>query len=243
MLTFVWGFGASIIWTLVLALDADIAPVAALLMGIGMIPTATVATVGMVVVGGRWARRLGLTGLGMTVVTALITSVGPLWVVGLGLTSIGAGAMFLPSTLSRIRKLPAATGPPWRAVAVPLLLVTAPFAYGVAAGGSHAWALALAGIGAPLTAFAYARVIPGGLLALRIGWPALALGVAPVLAPPAGITSAVLGVATAALAWHPSVKAAFSPPRETGSSYSIPPELAPSEILEAADIDERGRRR
>jgi hypothetical protein len=34
---------------------------------------------------------------------------------------------------------------------------------------------------------------------------------------------------------------AFYPPRETGKAYPIPPELAPKEVLDAAEIDERGR--
>jgi hypothetical protein len=39
------------------------------------------------------------------------------------------------------------------------------------------------------------------------------------------------------------VRDAFYPPTETGSAYAIPPELTPPEILDAADLDERGRRR
>jgi hypothetical protein len=46
-----------------------------------------------------------------------------------------------------------------------------------------------------------------------------------------------------AMAWHPEVKVAFHPPRETGRVFPIPPELAPKEILDAADLDERGRPR
>jgi hypothetical protein len=52
-----------------------------------------------------------------------------------------------------------------------------------------------------------------------------------------------LALAVLILAWHPSVKVSFHPPREVGSVFPIPPELAPSEIREAAHLDERGRAR
>jgi hypothetical protein len=58
-----------------------------------------------------------------------------------------------------------------------------------------------------------------------------------------GFTSAALGVLVAALAWDSSVRTAFHPPREAGSAYPIPPELAPKEILDEAGIDDRGRRK
>ena len=42
-------------------------------------------------------------------------------------------------------------------------------------------------------------------------------------------------------AWHPSLKVAFDPPTESGSTYAIPPELAPQDILDAAQIDDHGK--
>ena len=243
VLTFGLSLIAALVWTLVLVRSPAVGSPSALLMGLALITSVTIATVGMVIGGGRWARWLALAGLGMTLITALLTPIDALWLVGVGITSAAAGSLFLPTVTSRIRRLPAATGPPQRAVFTPLLLVTAPFFYGAVSADTPTWPLLLVGLSAPLAAFAYSRVLPGGLWAIRLAWPALAVGLVPLLDPATAVTSVVLATAVAFLAWHPSVKIAFHPPREKGSTYPIPPELAPSEILEAADIDERGRPR
>ena len=73
--------------------------------------------------------------------------------------------------------------------------------------------------------------------------PALAVGLAPTQPLLPAVVGAGAGVAIAMLAWHPSVKTAFHPPREIGTPHPIPPELAPTQVLDAADIDERGRPR
>ena len=64
-----------------------------------------------------------------------------------------------------------------------------------------------------------------------------------VLGLPAGAVSAAMGLSAAVLAWHPSVKTAYHPPREAGSTFPIPPELTPRQILDSADLDEHGRRK
>ena len=76
---------------------------------------------------------------------------------------------------------------------------------------------------------------------VRLIWPLAAVGLAFTqwLAP--AIVSVVSGIAVAVLAWHPSVAVAFHPPREVGTVYPIPPELAPREVLDSADLDEHGR--
>lgn len=241
MLTFGLSLVAAMVWTLVLVRSPGVSSPSTLLMGLALITIITIATVGMVIGGARWARWLALAGLGMTLITALLTPIDALWLVGVGITSAAAGSLFLPA--SRIRKVPSATGPPQRAVFTPLLLVTAPFFYGAVSADAPTWPLLLVGLSAPLAAFAYSRVLPGGLWAIRLVWPALAVGLVPLLDPATAVTSVVLAATVAFLAWHPSVKIAFHPPREKGATYPIPPELAPSEILEAADIDERGRPR
>ena len=81
------------------------------------------------------------------------------------------------------------------------------------------------------------------LYVVRFVWPGIALVLAPLQTLPAAILSVALGLIVLIIAWHPSVKVAFHLPTESGSSYSIPPELAPQEILDAARIDDTGRRR
>ncbi len=58
---------------------------------------------------------------------------------------------------------------------------------------------------------------------------------------PPGSLAAIAGVAVVIAAWHPAVKASYHPPVEAGTSFPIPPELAPGEILDAAEIDDSGR--
>jgi hypothetical protein len=60
---------------------------------------------------------------------------------------------------------------------------------------------------------------------------------------PTAFVSAALGLIVGILAWDRSVKTSYHPPREVGTTFPIPPELAPEEVLDAAEIDDKGRRR
>jgi hypothetical protein len=234
---------AAVIWAIALIVDSGpFAPTSVLLIGIGLLGMATASVVGIVVAGGRWARRLGLVVVGATSVLALVRPIDAFWILGLGATALAGAALFLPSVLKGIRKLPAATGPPQRAVLVPLVLIGAPYILGIASNDAAPWATLTVGIAAPVAAFAYSRVLPGGLLAVRVLWPVLAITLAIPMGSWGGFTSAALGGLIAALAWDGSVRTAFHPPKEVGSAYPIPPELAPKEILDETGIDDRGRR-
>ncbi|MEA1903353.1 MAG: hypothetical protein U9N56_07490 [Actinomycetota bacterium] len=232
---------ASLAWTIALIIEPDpYDSSAALLIGIGLLSMATVSVIGMVAAGGRWAHRLGIGTIAGTLLVAAVRPVDPAWVVGLAVTTASGLMIFLPGVTRGIRKLPAATGPPERAVLLSIALLVSPFAIGVSAADGTEWTHLLVGLSGLLASFAYSRVIPGGLLVARIVWPTIAIGLAIPMGLPSGVVSAALGITTAVLAWDPSVKTAFHPPRETGSSYPIPPELAPKEILDAAQIDDRG---
>jgi hypothetical protein len=203
---------------------------------------ATLGVVGLILNGGRWAHRLSLLSLGATSLIALIRDIDGWWIAGVVATALALVAMATPAATDLVRKLPSATAPPVRAVLLPLTLVVTPFLLGIAALGDATWATLVVGLSAPLAAFWYARVLPGGLLGVRIVWPLLALSLAVFQPAAAGVISGLIGVGTAVLAWHPTVKVAFHPPHETGSTYAIPPELAPDEILDAAGLDDRGKR-
>lgn len=232
---------AAVAWTVALIVASPThAPASVLLIGLGLLLMGVVAVVGMVVAGGRWARRLGFIVVGATVVVALVRPLDVAWFVALGFTSLAVGALFAPSVTERVRKLPAAAGPPDRAVLAPLILLATPFLIGIVS-TSASWPELTVGLTGPLVGFAYARVVPGGLLAMRVLWPVLAVGLAFVMGWPAGVVSGSLGVVVATLSWHPSVKTAFHPPREVGSTFPIPPELAPTDVLDAAQIDDQGR--
>ncbi len=235
---------SALAWTLALIVDSGpFGGAPTLLIGLGVLASATVATVGMIVVRGRWALGLGLVALALTVPLAVVREIDFIWVLATAITALGLVALLSPTLTSTIRKLPSASGPPPRAVAPALILMVAPAVLGLVGNDATAWALLVVGITAPNAAFLYSRVLPGGLLTVRLGWPLLALALAPLLSWLAGVTAAVLAVTVAVSAWDGSVKASYHPPRETGSTFPIPPELAPKEVLKAADVDETGRRR
>lgn len=235
---------AALAWVVALLLDAtplDSAP--ALLVGIGILAMSTVAMVGMIAVGGRWAHRLGLIALAFTVVLAVIRPIDVIWFVALGFTCLALVALLSPLVTKSIRKLPSASGPPPRAITPPLILLATPAVLGFLGNVAEPWALLIVGLTAPNVAWLYSRVIPGGLLAIRLIWPALAVVLAPWLGWLAGSASVLIAGTVAVLSWHSSVLASYHPPREVGSTFPIPPELTPPEVLDAADIDDKGRRK
>jgi hypothetical protein len=172
---------------------------------------------------------------------AVARPVDVMWVIALSATTVAAIAQLTPPLRGAVRRLPAASGVPARAVLVPLLLIGFPFPLGLAAWDSPSPATMVVGLSAPVAALWFARVFPGGLFAVRIVWPVLAVGLAFAQWLSPAIVSFCGGAAVVALAWHPSVSIAFHPPRERGTVYPIPPELAPREVLDSADLDERGR--
>ena len=234
---------AGIVWVIALLVDGgEYETSAVFLTALGLLLMSTVAVVGVVVTGSRWSHRLGLIAIGSTFLVALIRNVDLVWFVGILTSALATTLMLSPTVLSGVRRLPAATGPSSQAVSTPLVLLGAPFWLGIIGYDSSSnTALLSVGISAPLIAFAYARVAPGGLWGIRLVWPALAIALSPLMGLPVGLSSAFLGMVVAVLAWQPSVKAAFHPPREVGSTFPIPPELAPREILDAASLDDRGR--
>lgn len=233
---------AALVWTAALVVDpGPLEPVPSVLVGFGLLATATVAVVGMVVVGGRWAHRLALASLAITVILGVIRAVDILWVAGVVSTAVAFAALCSPPILSTIRKLPSASGPPPRAVLPPLILLLAPALLGFGGNEAEPIPLLVVGLSAPLAAFLYSRVLPGGLLAIRILWPLLAVALSPLLGWWAGSLAVVVAGTVAIIAWDTSVKASYHPPREVGSTFPIPPELTPPEIRDAAGIDEKGR--
>jgi hypothetical protein len=202
---------------------------------------ATVGVTGMIVVGGRWALRTGAATVFATLPVAVIRPTDPIWFVALSITA--GMLLLLPIVTQRIRKLPSATGPPSEAVLVALILAGTPAAIGFAAWNRPTTATVIVGLSAPLAALWYSRVLPGGLYVVRIIWPLITTGLVRLQTAPVAIVSVVTAIVVLAMAWRPEVAVAFHPPRETGRVYPVPPELVPKEILDAAELDEKGRRR
>lgn len=235
---------AALAWTVALIVSSEpFESAPSLLIGVGLVVMATVATVGMIVVSGRWARRIGLITLGFTVILAMVRPVDFIWVMATITTGAAFVALLSPALTASIRRLPAAAGPPPRAVTAPLLLLAAPCALGMVGNDATVWALVVVGLSAPNVALLYSRVLPGGLAAIRLIWPITAIALSPLLGVWAGTTAVLIAVGVAAISWDRSVKASYHPPREVGTTFPIPPELAPTEVLDAAEIDDQGRPR
>ena len=233
---------AGLIWALALAVDSGpLAPWSVLLVVMGLLALATVGMVGVSVTGGRWAHRTALSAVAGMLALAIVRPIDVLWVIALIATVLGGVCLLSPSLTRGIRRLPPAAGPPVRAVLVPLLLIGFPYVLGIAAWDRPSIGTLAVGLSAPVAALWFARVFPGGLLVVRIAWPALAVGLALTQWVLPAIVCAVWGVGIAALAWHPTVGVAFHPPRESGSVYPIPPELTPREVLDTAQLDEHGQ--
>ena len=231
-------------WVLALVVDrTPLETVPAFLVGVGLLAVSVVATVGMIVVGGRWAQRMGLVTVAFTVALAMIRPIDVFWVIALATTACALAALLSPALSHTIRKLPSAAGPPPRAIAAPLLLLGAPGLLGMVGNDAEPLPLLVVGLSAPIVALLYSRVVPGGLLAIRIVWPVTALALSPLLGLQAGIAAVALAAAVIVISWGRSVKTSYHPPREVGTTFPIPPELAPREVLDAADIDERGQPR
>ncbi|MEE8488849.1 MAG: hypothetical protein V3S43_00830, partial [Acidimicrobiia bacterium] len=128
---------AVVIWTIALIVDSGpFDGISVFLICISLLGMATTSVVGIVVVGGRWARRLGLVVVGATALLAVVRPIDSFWIIGLAATSLAGAALFMPSLTTGVRKLPAAVGPPPRAVLVSLILLGTPLVLGVTQSGS-----------------------------------------------------------------------------------------------------------
>lgn len=233
---------AALVWVIALLFDSGPLPAhSVLLTGTGLLAISTTGAVGLVVAGARWAYWLAVASVAATLVIAALRTVDPVWWLGLVSSAGTAALLFLPVITGRIRKLPSASGPPPTAVIPPLPLLAAPLLVGLTSMNAPATPALVVGLSAPLFAYLYIRVIPGGLWGVRLVWPLFALGLSPMLGVPAGVMAALVAVTVAGFAWRPEVKASYHPPREVGSTFPIPPEMTPPEVLDAAGIDEKGR--
>lgn len=231
---------AVLVWVLALVIDPGVyTPGSVALIGVGWLLLATVATVGMVIVEARWARRTLVAVLATTLLVSLLRPLDPVAMAGLAATAAGLIVLLSPGVIPG-RRLPSAAGPPEKAVVMILAGLSAPLALGLVPAEPALWTPWLAAI-APVSVFLYSRRVVGGLALTRYGLAAVTVAAAFLVPPPHAVVALLVAATVTVLAWTASVSVAFRPPVETGSAYPIPPELTPKEILEEARIDERGR--
>jgi hypothetical protein len=232
---------AVLIWLAAIMLDpGPYHPNSVLLTGLGWLLLSTVATVGLVLVGGRWALRTLVVVLGTTLWVGAVVPLSAWSMAGLGASAVSLILLLSPRQHRLVRKLPTAGGPPARSVIVTLAALGLPLALGLIPTDANSWVIVMATCG-PLAALLYSRTLPGGLAAIRFGLIAASLALAALMPLPHAIAAVLVSVAITATAWSSDVAVAFRPLIEKGTSYAIPPELAPKEILDRAGIDERGQ--
>lgn len=219
------------------------APSSGALIGANLILLAAVAVVGVLVGSARWAQRTGIAIGVLAALTGIAGDIDVWWWIGLGASALAVLGLSGNWFKGVVKERPSATGPPWQAVALTLLLAGGPAAIAVGApSGVGAVELAAAAICAG-TAFLYMKAGPLALLAVRVLAPVSLAAAGLAVGWPGGVTSWLAALGTVALAWTPQARVAVRPLVATGTSMKIPPELTPREILEAAGIDDRGRRR
>lgn len=195
-----------------LAISPDpFAASSAAVIAIGSVVFTVITMVGITLVRGRWARRLGMV-LVATVLVVAAVSEPDVWT----WIAIGAGLVALGLLSGRwldawIRGRPSATGPDPLAVVLLLgLLATAP-AVGLAAPGGLTTAHGFFGAGGVFLAWAYSKAQVWSLWAIRLVLPLLGIAAA-VASPVAGAVALLaLAGALAGLAWTTEARLAVQP--------------------------------
>lgn len=233
---------SAVLWSAVVSTGDSYAASSGFALAAGLILSVTVAVVAIVAGASRWGHRLGLglamsmIALGVIVPLALPTIIAML-LAGLAVVGLNASGV-----ASLIRQRPPADGPPAKAVILSLAMLTSPILWAVVSpdGLSTSAMIAIAVIWSALAI--YARATPGALLIARYISPLALLTLAAV---DRSFTGGLIGLTAfglAALAWTVDARIAVNPLAEPGTTVPIPPELAPRDILDAAGLDDRGRR-
>jgi hypothetical protein len=227
-----------------IASTTDVYPASSsFVLGAGLLLISAVSIVGMVAGAARWALRLALVSAAAMVALGLIFPLTPWTVTAMALAGVAAAGLAGTGFDGLIRQRPPADGPPARSVLLGLLLLASPPLCALFAPDG----LGVSALVAVATMWAtmvwYVKAAPGALLAVRFVGP-LVLAVAAVIEGlPAGVIIGLTSIGLAALAWTVEARIAVHPLAEPGTTVPIPPELAPRDVLDAAGIDDRGRRR
>lgn len=234
---------ATLSWSLLVLRSGPWALDSAAVIAASLIVLLAIGLVGMLVASSRWGRWMvtGVTVLGPVFgvgVPANAWWIATLVVSGLALTAL-AGTV----TSGLVRKLPAADGPTPRVVGFTLALLALPLMVATVSPeglGTPEWLMIAV---ASLAAGLYAKAAPFAMVVVRGVVPVLALVAMALSGLPRGLLWSAMGLAVAAFAWTKEARVAVRPLVEEGRSVPMLPEMVPSDILEAAGLDERGRPR
>ena len=230
------------LWAAGISTSSAYAVSSGFLLSAALIFSVTVALVAMVAGASRWGHRLGLGLSGAMIALGAIVPLSPVTVTAMVLAAVGLVGLNASGVSSMIRQRPAADGPPARAVMLSVAMLTVPILWAVISPTGATAAAIIAVVATWMALIIYARAMPGALLVVRYLLPVTLLGLAFVDGTVTGVTIGLTAVGLAGLAWTDDARIAVHPLSEPGTIVPIPPELAPRDILDAAGIDDRGRR-
>ena len=202
------------------------------------------AATGLLLARGRWSRWTAMTIPAAWTVVAIVADAGTAWLVAaataIAVIALAAG----PGTVGWLRQRSSADGPPPLAVGLLLSLMAFPALIAAIAAEDLSAVGGAAALCSMAAAATYSRGGAGGVIALRLLTAVAALLGAVAVGWPGLVATAVAGGALVSLTWSRSIRDAAAPVLPaTSSGYRIPPELAPPEVLDAAGLDEHGRRK
>jgi hypothetical protein len=203
---------SALMWAMRLVLPGgSLSPQSAALLGLDILLLATVALTGLLVTHGRWAHRLGWAVVALEGVAAALTDPNVLWWSALAVSALSVVAWTGPWLQGWVRLLPAAAGPPSRAVLLALGLLLLPAVVALTNPGGPGWEGWLLAGGSLLLALLYTKAVTVALWVLRFGLVVLALP-AVLAAPPLGeVALAAAVTALVVLAWTADVRLAVAP--------------------------------
>lgn len=225
--------------------SSALASSSAIALGTTLTVLAVVGAAGLLLVRSRWSLPVLVGSAVGGVAATLWSGVGaPARTVVLTVGGLTLATGVLSLRVRWMRRRPSIDGPPPHAVVAMLGALSLPAIVAVVRPdgvSGPAWvAIALAVVAA-------AALSRGGALGLalyRLLLPVAAVFVIIAGPLPEAAVPAIVATGLGALGWHRAVARAanpVSPPPATG--YRVPPELAPPDVLEAAGLDEKGRRR
>lgn len=233
---------AGLVWSLrLINASAPFADGSGALLAVSLVIGSGVASLGLILARGRWARRLALGLLAAQITLAVVMELDGWGIISLAATSVALVLIAGPWLDRFLRQLPPAEPLPMAAMTLAIGLILVPGLLAVSSPGGvevmH-WVAALAALA---TAWVFARALRAGLWSARVLVPVFLIGAGLASTLPGALVALAMAGAGAALAWLPSVNRAVTPLLPKADGVAVPPQLVPPDLLARAGYDDRGR--
>lgn len=216
---------------------------AGVMVASGHLLLTAITIVGSLVGAARWSVGLGAVLAGVIAIPAVAHPIGPAWILMVGAAGLALAGLLGTGLRAVVRQRPPADSPPKKAAALVLGLLAGPVLIGaLQPNGVDLFDWILAG-GTVALAVWYSRAQPAALWATRLGLPITVTASLLAVPFPGSVAAAIGFAALTWLAWSTDARIAVIPLASPGRAVPIPAELAPGEILDAAGLDSRGRRK